>query len=170
MSKSVKDVVLFGKSIPVPEWAPIPRWAGQFLQFGIIGTFNTLLDLSILGFLSYATGIKMGVGAAVLQAISFAVVSFISFLANKKWTFQEKAGKLGQEALKYSQFIVITMGGLAIKSGVVYLVTSFIPPLYIAFLNFQFNRTTWLLTASLGATALSLIWNFLGYKFIVFKK
>jgi len=165
-----KKIVLFGKKVTVPPWIPVPQWAEQFLQFGIIGTFNTFFDLAILMTLSSLTGIKAGVGAAELQAISFSIVSFISFLANKKWTFREKSKDLGETTLKYFQFIVITIGGLLIKAGLVYVVTTFIPPLAIPLINFQFSKTLWLAFASLGATVVSLVWNFLGYKFIVFKK
>lgn len=170
MKQNKNTIVLFGQSLVVPSWIPIPAWAEQFVQFAVIGVFNTLADLLILLSLSFLTGIKMGIGAGVLQAISFSIVSFLSFLANKKWTFKEKTKDIGRAAVKYVQFIVITIGGLAIKAGLVYVITTFISPIFIPVINFQFNPTLWLAFASLGATAVSLVWNFIGYKFIVFKK
>ncbi len=163
-------IVLFGRKVSVPEWLPIPKWAEQFLQFAVIGFMNTFLDLLILTSLSFLTGITKGGGAAGLKAISFGVVSFVSFLANKKWTFKEKAQKIGQEATKYSQFMIITLGGLGVNTGVVFTITNYFSPLYLPVVNFQLTDRMWLVFASLVATAFSLIWNFIGYKFIVFKK
>lgn len=148
----------------------LPKWAEQFSSFFVIGVVNTVMDLAILYTLSTLTGLEKGEGAAVLKAISFSIVSFFSFLANKKWTFKEKSKDIGNQAKKYSQFIVISIGGLIINTSIVGLVTKFIPPLFIPIIAFQFTPKLWLLCASLIATAVSLVWNFLGYKFIVFKK
>jgi len=163
-------IVLFGKEVTIPHWIPIPKWAQQFLQFAIIGFMNTFIDLLILTSLSIVTGITNNVGAAGLKAVSFSIVSFISFLANKKWTFKEKSEKIQREAKKYTQFMVITLGGLLINTGVVFVITTFFSPLLLPIVNFQLTPRLWLVFASLVATAFSLVWNFIGYKFIVFKK
>lgn len=163
-------IVLFGRRVVLPSWLPVPKWAEQFLQFAVIGFMNTFLDLLILTSLSFITGITKGGGAAGLKAISFGIVSFVSFLANKKWTFKEKTKEIGQEAKKYSQFMFITVVGLGVNTGVVFIVTNYFSPLYLPIVNFQLTERMWLVFASLVATAFSLIWNFIGYKFVVFKK
>lgn len=163
-------ITLFGKDLNVPSWIPVPKWAQQFLQFVVIGFLNTFFDLIIFMSLSYATGINKGIMVAGFKAVSFSIISFFSFLANKRWTFKEKTEKIDKEAAKYTQFMVITLGGLLINSGVVYLVANFISPITIPIINFQLNQDLWLVFSSLVATAFSLVWNFVGYKFIVFKK
>ncbi len=164
------QIALFGKKITVPSWLPVPKWAEQFFQFAIIGFINTFLDLAILTSLSFITGITSSFGAAGLKAISFTCVSLVSFFANKKWTFKEKSQKIEKEAAKYTQFMVITIGGLIINTGIVFLITTYISPINIPLINFQLTPRLWLVFSSLVATAFSLIWNFIGYKFIVFKK
>lgn len=163
-------IALFGRNVVLPSWLPVPKWAEQFLQFAVIGFMNTFLDLLILTSLSFLTGITKGGGAAGLKAVSFGIVSFVSFLANKKWTFKEKTKEIGREATKYSQFMVITLGGLGVNTGVVFVITNYFAPLYVPIINFQLTERMWLVFASLVATAFSLVWNFIGYKFIVFKK
>ncbi len=163
-------ITLFGRNVILPSWIPVPKWAEQFFQFAIIGFMNTFLDLLILTSLSFVTGITKGGGAAGLKAISFSLVSFVSFLLNKKWTFKEKTQQIKKEATKYSQFMIITLGGLGINTGVVFIITNYISPLYLPIVEYQLTERMWLIFASLVATAFSLVWNFIGYKFIVFKK
>jgi len=150
----------------------LPNWMRQFMSFVVIGFINTFLDAAILYTLSLLSGWEKGIQAGMLQATSFIIVATFSFFANKKWTFREKGGKVKQEVVDYFQFISITLGGLIIKVGIVTSVTKFIEPIHldILFIDFQFTPRLWLVAASLGATAISLIWNFLGYKFVVFKK
>ncbi len=64
----------------------------------------------------------------------------------------------------------ITVVGLGVNTGVVFIVTNYFSPLYLPIVNFQLTERMWLVFASLVATAFSLIWNFIGYKFVVFKK
>ena len=148
----------------------LPKWAEQFSSFFVIGVTNTVLDLLILYTLSSLSGWTQGFQAATLKAVSFAIVSLFSFYANRRWTFKERVTELNKTAKRYSQFMIITAGGLLINTSIVGLVTKFISPLFIPIINFQFTDKLWLLAASLMATAISLVWNFLGYKFIVFKK
>jgi len=62
-----------------------------------------------------------------------------------------------------------------INAGVVYLVSNYISPfLGLGILSSRFSQqqiqSLWVLFAKAMATGLSLIWNFIGYKFWVFKK
>jgi len=149
----------------------LPGWAAQFSRFFVVGVVNTVLDVIILVSLSYLTGWEKGIRAGGIKAVSFTIVSIFSFFANQKWTFKQKVDKAGKEIKEYSQFLTISLGGLIINSSLVALITKFIPPLHIQFIiDFQFSQKLWLVFASLVATAVSLVWNFLGYKFIVFKK
>lgn len=60
-------------------------------------------------------------------------------------------------------FVVISIIGVFINSGIVAVVTGRVPPVL------GFNQELWTNLVKAGATGLSLIWNFLGYKLIVFK-
>ncbi|MDP3993562.1 MAG: GtrA family protein [Candidatus Doudnabacteria bacterium] len=78
--------------------------------------------------------------------------------------FRLKAAVLAGVQREVGTFIAITLVGLLINSGIVVGVTKFIPP------AFGFNQELWTNVAKAGATAVSLIWNFAGYRLFVFKK
>lgn len=139
----------------------IEKLIGQFVKFGIIGGMNTAIDFSILNLLMWWTGIYSGGQIILLNIISFAVAVINSYFWNKYWTFKDKdeAG-----VVEFSQFIAVTLIGLAINSSVIYIITTFVDPM------FGLNEKLWANLAKVVATGLSLIWNFTGYKFIVFKK
>lgn len=134
---------------------------GQIVRFGETGVLNTFLDFGILNLLIGATGITTGVGLAPLNSISFLTASTNSYYWNKFWTF-ERGGKLaGKEFL---QFLVISGIGWGINTGIVVLGTIFLQPVA------SLSAGAWVNIMKIAATLISMCWNFLGYKFIVFKK
>ncbi|HAI73881.1 MAG TPA: hypothetical protein DCS28_01210 [Candidatus Moranbacteria bacterium] len=134
----------------------------QFVKFFAVGIINTAIDFVVLNFEMAVTGITSGPYMFILNSISFSVATINSFFMNKRWTFEDKENK--QSGVKFSQFLVVSVIGITINGGIVYAITSFINPL------FGMNPQLWANVAKLSATAISLVWNFLGYKFIVFKK
>lgn len=134
----------------------------QFVKFFVVGIINTAIDFLVLNTEMLLTGITSGPYMFLLNSISFAVATTNSFFMNKRWTFEDKGDQ--KEGVKFSQFLVVSVIGITINGGVVYFITSFINPL------FGMNPQLWANVAKLFATAISLVWNFLGYKFIVFKK
>jgi len=137
----------------------------QFSKFVVIGFMNTAIDFAVLNLLMWQTGIYKGQWIILLNAIAFAVAVINSYFWNKFWTFRAKeADEPGEIAKEFSQFIVVTLIGLAINSSIVFGVTTFIPPF------FDLSPELWANLAKAAATGFSLIWNFIGYKFIVFKK
>jgi len=139
----------------------IKKLVGQFVRFGIIGGVNTLIDFGILNLLMWWTGIHSGGQIVLLNIISFAIAVTNSYFWNKYWAFKDKDST---GVMEFSQFIAVTLVGLAINSTIVYVVTTFIDPM------FGLNETLWANLAKVAATGFSLIWNFIGYKFIVFKQ
>lgn len=61
-------------------------------------------------------------------------------------------------------FFVVSVIGALINTGIITLATSYIDPL------FGMNEKLWLNFAKAAATGISLIWNFVGYKILVFKR
>ena len=65
---------------------------------------------------------------------------------------------------EFGQFFIVTLIGLGLNVGVASFVVNVIGP------QFGLNETLWAniggITAAFGVT----VWNFIGYKFIVFKK
>jgi len=139
----------------------IERLINQFSKFIVIGVLNTAIDFAILNFLMWWTGIYDGKQIILLNVISFSIAVINSYFWNKFWTFRDRDNV---DAKEFSQFIAVTLVGLIINSSIVYLITTFIDPM------FGMNKELWANFAKVMATGLSLIWNFVGYKFIVFKR
>lgn len=134
----------------------------QFVKFFVVGIINTAIDFAVLNAEMLLTGITSGPYMFLLNSISFSAATVNSFFMNKRWTFEDKEEK--QSGVKFSQFLVVSVIGITINGGIVYAITSFINPL------FGMNPQLWANIAKLFATVVSLVWNFLGYKFVVFKK
>jgi putative flippase GtrA len=130
----------------------------QAIRFGAVGGVNTLLDFGILNLLMWITGITGGSGLVLFNAGAFVLASLNSYLMNKGWTFEDESkGSPGQYAL----FLAFSTGGLAINSGVLYLLTAF--PL-----EGMSSPMLWANGAKAGATAAGMVWNFLTYRRFVF--
>ena len=83
-------------------------------------------------------------------------------MSSKLWVFKDR--EESETGKKFSQFILITLIGMAINSSIVFGIATYIPPF------FGLSKELWANLAKAAATGVSLIWNFTGYKFIVFKK
>jgi len=135
---------------------------GQFLRFVVVGFINTAINFIVLNFLSYLTGIKSGSNIIFLAAISFSVATSNSYFMNKRWAFKDNSNY--HTGRKFTRFLLVSLVGLAINSGIVYFITTFFHPI------FNLSATPWLNVGIVIATGVSLIWNFIGYKLFVFNK
>ncbi len=139
-----------------------PVFLKQFLKFVVVGIINTAVDFLVLNLEIVLTGITEGPALFALNAISFGIATTNSYFLNKYWTFKDKTQKA--QGTKFAQFLIISIIGAIINSSIVYLGATFIEPL------FGLSPQLWANVVKIFATGASLIWNFLGYKFIVFKK
>lgn len=130
----------------------------QIAKFGFVGVLNTAIDFGVLNALIALTSITAGIWIIGLNAISFSVAVTNSYFWNKQWVF--KAGKKGN----FVTFLIVSLIGLSINTGTVYVLTTYLGPDSIS------SQTQWANLAKVIATCFSLIWNFVGYKLIVFKK
>ena len=130
----------------------------QKIKFATIGAFNTALDFAILFSLK-----ALGINVAFSNIVSTGVTFILSFILNKKITFNS-TNKTKQENIKeFLSFTIITLFGLCvIQTLVIYIITSILSNILIS------NIT--LFIAKIIATIFSLIWNFVLYKKVVFKK
>ena len=134
-------------------WRP---FVFQFGKFFIVGGLNTFLDLGILNLLILLTDITHGVWFSAFKALSFVITVINSYFWNKFWTFQ----KTGSFVL----FFAVVSGSFLINVGVAsFLVNVVGPPDGI-------GPKQWDNLAALSSVVLVLTWNFLGMKFLVFKK
>jgi len=132
----------------------------QIAKFIVVGGLNTFLDFAVLNFLIGSSGITSGVGFRFLKGISFLVAVINSYFWNKHWTFKIKANG----GTKSIQFVVVSTIGLFINVGIAAFIVDVIGPVG------NITPVIWANTATLIAVAGSQIWNFLSYKFVVFRK
>jgi len=132
----------------------------QFSKYALVGFANTAVDFGVLNLLMLVTGIYSGKNIFLLNTVSFFVAMTHSYIWNKLWAFKRKTKeKTGKEFL---QFITVTILGAVINGGIVYFISTLVSPM------FGVSNELWANMAKIVATAVVIIWNFLGYKFIVF--
>ena len=133
--------------------------AGKFLLTGVLAT---LIDLGVFNFLGWTFGLEIALTRSIYKGISFLVATFAKYWGNKFWAFEkmEKA-KMGREI---TQFYIVTLIGLGINVGVFSFIVNTIGP------QFGTPPKIWMTFGVIIAAFLVAVWNFLGYKFIVFKK
>ena len=133
----------------------------QFGRFVAVGVLNTTIDFGVLNLISAAAGVTAGVVIGGVNVPGFVVAVTNSYFWNKLWVFKQQDTKLFHDL---PQFFAVTAGGVILNSLIVVMLTSFLHPV------FGFTPARWLTIAKLCATAFTLVWNFLGYKFIVFRQ
>jgi len=135
--------------------------AGKFI---LVGIMNTLVDLIILNLETIASGQRSGGAYAIQKAVSFIVAVTFSYYVNKNWTFEDKSKE--QQGRKFSQFIGVSLVGMLINVTVATVVVTYVRPV----LGLNISAQLWVSLGALCGTAVGLFWNFIGYKFWVFKK
>lgn len=128
------------------------------LRFGIIGIVNTVLDFGLLFAFSSIFGVPRGLANVFSTSVAFV----FSFFANKKYTFKSSSkDKIIREMVL---FTVVTLFGLWVIQG---LIIHFMTPVIT---EFGFVEELSLMIAKLIATVATLIWNYLLYSKVVFKR
>ena len=135
---------------------------GQFSRFVVVGFLNTGIDFAVLNLEMWVFSIYKGWPVFVFNAVSFAIASTNSFFWNRLWAFKYKGSS--KAVFQYAQFIFITLIGMGINSLVFYFGTTLVSA------RFGLSQGLWANVVKAAATGISLIWNFIGYKFFVFKK
>ncbi len=150
------------------------RQAGKFV---LVGGFNTLVDWGVLSLLIFVFRDNLGINTqdviltvfsvtvifySLFKAISFVIATTNSYIWNKFWTFKRKTTeKMSKEFL---QFLIVSIIGFLINVGIASAIFKFVSPAA------GLNVDQWAIISAAIATAISMVWNFLGYKFIVFEK
>jgi putative flippase GtrA len=132
----------------------------QIVKFGEVGVLNTFVDMGVLNLLIAVTGITSGAQIGLLNTVSFLLAVTNSYFWNKVWTF--KTNNQAQSKT-FAQFVLVSIVGWGINTGIVILGTSVIAP------ALGLSAGAWANVIKLLATFVSMVWNFIGYKFFVFK-
>ncbi|TSC89157.1 MAG: hypothetical protein G01um10143_538 [Parcubacteria group bacterium Gr01-1014_3] len=138
------------------------RWANlwQFVKYAAAGSTNALLDIGILNFFSAIFRVYSGGLLVVFNIIALLAALINSFLLNKFWAFKNTHAFHWKE---FIYFLGINLVTVIINSSMVYFLTTIIgAPETI-------SPPVWENIAKLIAAPVTIMINFFGYKFIVFK-
>jgi len=138
------------------------KFIAQFGKFFIVGILNTALDFTILNILMWTTNTYEGSSIVYFNTISFSMAVINSYILNKYWTFEDSGN--AQAPRQFMKFFAVSAIGWGLNTGIMYSVTTLINPI------FGLSPALWANFAKAMATGAVLMWNFAGYKLIVFKK
>lgn len=126
----------------------------KFLKFGVVGASGMVVHFCVL----YLLRDIIGINQYIANTIGFVTAATTNYILNRIWTFrsQEK-----QVAVEYLMFIAVSVIGLGINNGTLWLGGKLLP---------DWN-TDWrfyiLWVVAVGVTTL---WNFFGNMLFTFRK
>lgn len=134
----------------------------QVAKFVLVGVLAMVVDLGMFNGLILFSGIASGFYASVFKGTTFIVATCSKYFLDKFWAFEkmEKAG-MGKE---FSQFFIVTLIGFVVNVGLFSFINNTVGP------QFGIETKLWANFGALFAAIVTAAWNFLAYKFIVFKK
>ena len=141
----------------------------QMVRFGLVGCCNTLVDYGVFYLMIAAVNLHK----SVAQVIATGVAMCVSFLLNRKWTFQKDgAGNLTEVA----RFIVVNTISMLVVIvfthlfyDILHIETIANPFLSAIGISFAFEGDYAVMLAKLVASVFSVLVNFIGNKFWVFR-
>lgn len=134
----------------------------QLAKFVLIGALFAFFDLVVLNSLMGYFGITSGIDYSIFVATSFTITTIIKYIGDKFWAFEK--GEKEKMGMEFSSYFVITV----VSGGIQVLVASLI--VNTIGVQFGLNPLIWANLGKIFGIVVASIWNFVGYKFIVFKK
>lgn len=120
---------------PSSAGSPPPgrRYSGatlkQVLRFGVVGCFNTALDVLILDSLFWLFPTRNSGLLLVENAIAYSVGALNSFFFNKYWTFRCAGPARRREV---ARFALTTLAGMAVNSLLLWVMSSLLHPVFLS--------------------------------------
>lgn len=137
----------------------------QFFRFATIGVLNTIVDFVVLNILiAFFGSSKNSILYAFFKAMAFVAAVVNSYFFNKFWVFRASKSGLRSKTEGFLFATVSTVGFLinvSVFSVVLFFLTSTV-------YGMQHTQIVSNIAAFVG-TLVVLMFNFVGYKFIVFK-
>ena len=126
------------------------------LRFLLVGGVNTALDFGLLLILT-----SLGLDKIIANYIATGVAFVFSFVFNKNYTFRVKGGDTKRQL---AMFALVTLTGLWVLQPIVIVVADTVLQPLID------NQPIILIISKLLATTVSLVWNYVFYSRLVFRK
>lgn len=124
------------------------------LRFGAVGIANTLIDFGLLFILRW-----FGMPVLAANFFSTSVAFTFSFIANKNYTFKTSGANLRREVTSF--LVVSLVAAWIIQPIVIYICLRILEPL---------DDSAALLIAKVVAVGAAIVWNYILYSRVVFKK
>jgi len=134
----------------------------QLAKFILIGALFAIFDLSILNVLMDYFGITAGTAYMIFVAVSFIITTSVKYVADKFWAFEKTEKE--QMGMEFGKFFIITVISGGIQVIIASLIVNVIGP------QFGLLPLVWANIGKIGGIIIASVWNFICYKFIVFKK
>lgn len=128
----------------------------QAAKYFLVGIFVTVIDLKLFELLVWI------LDPIIAKGMSFLISTFVKYWGNKHWTFEKpERENIAQEIF---QFVIVTIVGLGIDIGSFFYFIKIMGP------QLGTPEDIWIKLSVILAALVAAVWNFLGYKFLVFKK
>ena len=171
VAKHLASLTVWSLLILAPVGFMAALWIGYLLsklrafflplsKFGLVGLFNTGIDFAIFNGAIFVSGIEKGPAIIGFKSFSFLVALLNSYFWNKLWTFK-KADSVSRKD-EFLRYTVVTVIGFLLNIGITAFIVNYIPPMH------GWPQVKWDNLAAVIATGASLLWNFVGYKLVVF--
>lgn len=145
----------------------------QFARFVVVGFLGAAIDFMVLNVVSRLTGITAGIVVGWINVPGFLIAVVNTYLWNKLWVFHHGAHLTSSSAMSFGthfirifrdfpKFLSVTLVGLFLNSAIIVIITTY--------LSSPWSEVVWLNFAKVIASAVAMIWNFLGYKFFAFHR
>ncbi len=129
--------------------------SGEKVRYALVGSANTAIDFGLLFVLK-----TLGLPTITSNVISTTTAFCFSFFANKKYTFKTTDTNVKREVIL---FVLVTLFGLWVLQTLVIMTVQ-------AIIGSFLHGAESLFVAKLCATFVSLVWNYILYSRVVFKK
>ena len=129
-------------------------------KFSAVGFLSASIDFVVLNVASSITGVTAGLVVGPVNIPGFVLATLNAYFWNKLWVFKtaENRDRLFREA---PRFFTVTLVGLIINSAVLIILTTYTAPVGL-------SSIVWLNLSKVVATFAATLWNFFGYRHLVF--
>lgn len=145
----------------------LSKWFGFFRQFGryaAIGFTNAAVDFGVFNLLHATSGVSIRerVWFVSFKAVSFIIAVLHSYFWNKTWAFEATESRVSVREV--STFFAVMGLALLVNTSVSYAVVQAYNPLI------GIAEKIWANIGLVAGSAAALVFSFVGFKIIVFKK
>lgn len=131
--------------------------------FLLVGVINTGIDFLFFNFFIEVFGLPV----IVSNVLSVSIAMAFSFTMNRRLVFKSKGPGIFIQTIK---FVAVTAVGIYVIQNVILFVLLSDSPIALPELNDYFDINVRANIAKIIATGATMVWNFVFYKFVVFKE